>query len=536
MSPDKTVEAKVNQSDFLVPPEMHEGKYAKSEVMQWLGDLRQRNEVLKKKENPPLFDRVWMEEVDGGAIVWSTGMAKSDEKEFPHNGLLWGIWVDEDQKQEWKNDITSGDAAKNRFTDEMKTGLTSFDKKYKKGILDAHGWGGQATVRMHDLREILVNIKREGGDPSEYFLLSQTLMGGMGTRKEGKRNIELDINMIPGQMMSGIKNIAIELAGQDYKLAKSMVNNLAIVQGHSMGGYVVSEVAMILEGISKGFNYEKSAEILGKGSNGENYLSEDLFDFYEGTETEAQWFAYNPVVYGNLNKQQQTLMNDLMKERRDNTRPGRGVRRKREPILLRNNALVQLWASKLLPPEISVIAKVPGAEFLFERVINSMLGERGVMDDGGWRKWSHLYTALHDRDFIVDCNDMLNKPIMVLKNDDQRDLLINLSDEGRYLVSAGDVAVGSESRRERGDDILLEWVGKFFAFAINSDIFLPTDSHYPQLALAREVAKIMIQGKRLPNESYDEYVKRLGPSVRSLKLPMTSVRYSPERWREVVSN
>lgn len=503
----------------IAPPEPVNERYDGEKVMAWLAGKRKRNEYLKTMESPPLFDEVWMEDVEGGSIVWSTGLAKSDEKEFPHNGLLWGVWVDQDQKESWQADIKDQDKARSRMKKKIAEGIVGFEADCKQGILDIHGWGGQEFARIHDLRELLVNLKIEGKDPKKYFVLAQTLMGGLGTRKNGKRKTEIDINMISGQMLSGIKNIAQELAPGEPNNFTLMLSNLSLVQGHSMGGYVISKVAMIMEMISNGFGYDKTSTILGKNKNGNNYLSQELFASMESAQVDAQWMAYNPVVFGNLNKAQRKEMERLMKDRRNG--------RNQEAILLRKNMLTQLWASKLLPPQVEYLVKLPLIKKLFERVVEQMLGKRGVADDGGWRKWSHVYTALEERGYIVDCNSMLNKPIMLMKTEEELGLLTTLTGQGRYFVSAGDIATGEEKRTESGDDVLQEWINKFFALAIGAIVFIPTTYHYPDLSIAKLVAKIMRVGSRKIGIPEKAYIEMLSDMVRPLRSPMKSVGYSP---------
>jgi|GEM_PF-5945929 len=528
---EKVVECRNSLEDSLEMPAVREnGEYEWEATRDFLKNHSNRNKEQRLSKEPELFDQIWVEKVEGGGIVWSSGQCKSDTQ-FDRTGTLFGIWVNEESCDDWEKKIKDQyDEAKKQLREEMGNSLVNPQVRKKNGIVDMHGWGGTGMVTLPDLREKLIQIKKQGGKPEDYYVLSLSTMGSLGTRNTDLDRSQLDIKQVPVQVLSALKNIAIELTPNKEKvMALEMIKKIKLFEGHSMGGYAVSKLAQILEGFRKEVGIDRIQKILGKDAKGKDYLNHDLTDFYEplcslvGEVFYPQYVAYNPVVYGNLDKEQLKTMQDLIKERRKKRF------KHKDPIHLNENMLVNMWVSEMLPTGTDdVVRMIPALpKRIFEIVVTQMLGEEGSRDAGKWRLWNHMYTAMYERNYLVDCKTMLQKPIMIMENEADRDDFSSLVGEGRYFVSAGDLGVGDERRLQKGDVILQEWIDKFFALAIGLKFYFPTKSHYPVLSMASKVIDVMLEGPRMVGEDYDDYRKRLGTSVSDLSNPMNSIGYSP---------
>lgn len=490
-----------------IPPEQENGEYIHNEVFRFLDEHVGRNREMISSGEIKLFDRVWIEKLkDGkGAMVWSTGLVKSDAEQFPHNSLLWGCKIKEEDLAEWQAAI-EGDTAdiKMRALIEEKLCKIREDSKSKaKLITDIHGWGGTQFGRMPDLRDTLLEIEKQGGDPEEYVILAQTLMGGLGTRKERISKESISFEMIPRQYLTGMANIAEELSHGDESKQINFWESWETAGGHSMGGYVTGRVALVLESL-RTQNMDEIMKYLSQG-----YLNAKLMRIFSNNKVDVapQIQLFNPLLYGKLDKQQSMEMAGLVGE------PKRKM--VRDMVSLNKNKLVKLWTSKKLPRQVEMVTNIPYVWTIFGKVINSMFGEAGLKDYGGWRKWAHLYTAMRERDYLVDCNEMLDNPVMIVHDEKEVETFRSLNDATRMVMSIGDLASDTFSQKTRGDRVLEEWTKKFFARHIGIKGFLPSSYHYLDGKMAKEVALMMLKRMKGPGANYNRYLATVASSLSS---------------------
>lgn len=203
-------------------------------------------------------------------------------------------------------------------------------------------------------------------------------------------------------------------------------------------------------------------------------------------------------------------------------------RSSQNPIHLNENTMVSLWTSDLVPQWVeSLFQNIDISKRVFEVIVKKMLGSNGANEAGKWKLWSHIYTAMHEREYLKDCRAMIAKPVMIFENEEQKDLLRGLAGRGQYFVSAGDIGEGSQKRSQKGDFILQEWIDKFYAVSLGLAYFLPTNSHYPEIYIQKMIAGIIATGQRNDGESDLEYRNRLGENVSDLKGAMESIGYRP---------